>query len=149
MEKLLKFNQRAEKLDDNTDNVSFGIIIQLNDNNSYFFKMVNDKGEPIKFINFNEWKISSITSSNYFDRKKIHMMYRDPENSTETIETGGSTTHCIEHMEDLLCRVLSHFYRISFFESIPNVINKRKQFELIGDKYEAMDLNHKFMSTCL
>lgn len=154
MSKLLKFNQRAIQVDENTDNFSFGIIIENFGERSFLFDMVNDNGERIQFINLNEWRIYSISSHNYFTREVISFDYSDPTGSKQKIETGGRTinmedNHGINGMAYLLKELLEHFHRISCFKDIESVIEKEEELNKENKYDKARLLNHLGMSTSL
>jgi len=131
---IFKFNQRAKLLYDRTDSFSFGIRIEylgLGDI-PYSFDILNMRGKHTKFINFNEWRIYSISSYNYFSRKVVVFNCSDPNGSNQRIETGGRTINSeiengIPSMAKLLGDLLSCFYKISFYENYESVI-KDKNF---------------------
>jgi len=138
MKKFLKFNQRANLINE--------------EQGSFSFEMINDKKEKIPFINLNEWRIYSISSYDYFTRKKISFDYSDPNGSRQKIETGGSTIifeneHGINSMVWLLKELLVHFHRISCFEDITSVKAKREKMLMVKGNWKERNYDHLFMST--
>jgi hypothetical protein len=135
---LLKFNQRAIHLDENSTNFSFGIIVDKT-NSGFSFSIVNDKGKMIEFINLNEWKIYEIRTRPYFTREKVCLKYADPDGAKRTLESGGMTLpneasgalFVIANV--LLCDVLSEFHEISFFENIQGLKLKMEKLKDEGN----------------
>ncbi len=134
MDMLLKFNQRAINLDENSTNFSFGIIVEKT-NNGFSFSLVNDQGKKIEFINLNEWKIYEIGTSPYFTREKVYLKYADPDGTKRTLLSGGMTlpndaTRALNVIANtLLCDVLSEFHEISFFENIQGLKLKMEKLK--------------------
>ena len=153
MKTLFKFNQRAKLVDNDSNCFAFGINIANIENNKFSFDIVNGKGESIQFINMNEWKIHTITSSHYFEREKISLDFSDPKDIMQKLETGGRTINY--DSEDainsiaycLLTDVLIHFHRISCFENIDEVVRKHEQLINIGETEHARLYDHRYMDT--
>jgi len=92
---LFKYNQRAQTLEDNSESFSFGIIINKIENKPYSFHLVNEKKEPIKYINLNEWKIFRIWS--------VYSGHSDPpfrDTDPPLSEVQFFKEHFKEHRED-------------------------------------------------
>ncbi len=152
MNKLFKFNLRARRCDENTDDYSFGVIIKKT-NSDFSFDFVDNKGEFIKFINLNEWRISSINMQPYYSRQIIYFGYSDPTGSRHILESGGRTLPVNDDVEKidfvasaLLEILLQHFHRISCFESIFQVEEIKEKLIKENRRKDALKFNHKYYS---
>ena len=127
MNHLFKFNQRAELVDENAANFSFGVSIKKN-KDQFSFDLINNKDESIPFISCNEWKIYAINAEPYFSRLKLRFRYSDPLGSMQTLMSSGRTISDNGDMaRSLLQPLLLHFHRISCFENVESVINKQSK----------------------
>jgi hypothetical protein len=145
MNMLLKFNQRAEHLDENSTNFFFGIIVEKT-NSGFSFSFVNNQGRTIEFISLNEWKIYEIRTRPYFTREKVYLKYADPQGVKRTLESGGMTLpnevngdlYVIANV--LLCNILLKFHEISCFENIQRLKLKIDELKNEGnDEWRRYD----------
>jgi hypothetical protein len=152
MNQLVKFNQRGRRVDDDAKEFAFGIIIGERNDWRYSFTIVNEKKKGVRCINMNEWKIFDIDLEAYFVREKILLSYCTPDGSLHSFETGGRTIPDSPNLRitaiiNFLEAVFRYFHKLSCFESIEEVIEKREQLEKEGKVYESKRYNHQYMST--
>jgi hypothetical protein len=154
MEKLGKFNHRAELIEGEANEFAFGIIIRSEMVRSFSFELFDEKLKNIPSINLNEWKIYSITSERYYTRDKLFIEYSDPKGSRQKLETGGRTLSIdndngINSMMDFVSELFSYFFRISCFEDIKSVIAKKEKYDQKKEYYFSRDYDHLFYNTSL
>ena len=153
MEKIFKFNNRAQIT--NEDYYFKLKIIQTKGLSflDYRFLMLNSDTHIIDYINLNEWKIKSITASRYFGRKTISISYIDPTGDNFKLNTGGrkidETTNSIGiiDMGEFVEEILTHFFKLSCFENVNSVIEKRNSYLENGSQFHKKNYNHTLMTT--